>query len=87
MDSIAQLCSVLHGLNCSVLHGVSLPFERVGAIESEIGIITAASYSKDLSARFSYNLVKISYGKNHNFRGMLLVEMLKDLHLYSPPFL
>ena len=48
---------------------MSLPFERVGAIEREIGIITAASYSKDLSARFSYNLVKISYGKNHNFRG------------------
>ena len=46
---------------CAVLRGMSLPFERVGAIESEIGIITAASYSKDLSARFSLNFLGIFF--------------------------
>ena len=56
----AALCvTVCHW--CAVLRGMSLPFERVGAIESEIGIITAASYSKDLSARFSLNFLGIFF--------------------------
>ena len=59
--SLITLCSVLH---CESLDSVAVyctachfPLRGLGAIEREIGIITAASYSKDLSARFSQNFL------------------------------